>query len=326
MTKAALALLTCFALSFPEPGDAADVPAKTIGVLIYDGVLSSDVTAPLEVFGNAVKQKEFPNYRVVAVAPEKRPVTTEEGIVLMPQFSIDDAPALDTLIVGSAYDMDRVLGNARLIEWISARGKAAKWLASNCSGARLLGDAGLLVGRRATTYPGGELLMKARYLRTTVVFGEKVVVDGNLVTSNGGVVSYTAALKLLELMTNAAFADKVAANIEYDRVAPAAHRVTATKVTPLMKKDLGGKPEQTAEMLTVEYAPGASTPSHRHDANVFVYVIDGTLNMQVAGQQEVTLKAGDTFYENPSDVHVKSANASANESAKFLVLKLANKP
>lgn len=219
MRKSILALLAALALVSPGICVAADAPMKTIGVLMFDKVLTSDVTAPLEVFGNAVKQKDFAGYRVVAIAPGKAPVTTEEGVVLMPQYSIDDAPALDALIVGSAYDMDPILGDTKLIEWVASRGKAARWLASNCSGARVLGDAGLLIGRRATTYPGGELLMKARYLRTSVVFGEKVVVDGNLVTSNGSVVSYTAALTLLEQMTSSAFSEKVAANIYYNRVA-----------------------------------------------------------------------------------------------------------
>jgi transcriptional regulator GlxA family with amidase domain len=206
--------------------------------------------------------------------------------VLTPQYSIDDAPALDTLIVGSAYDMDPVLANAKLIQWVERRAKSARWLASNCSGARILGDAGLLVGRRATTYPGGELLMKARYLRTTVVDDERVVVDGNLVTSNGGLVSYTAALTLLEQMTSHAFAQEVAANIYYDRLAPEAAKRAGERVTPLMKKTLadpaGDPAGWEAEMITVEYGPGASTPLHRHDAHVVVYVLDGSLAMQVA--------------------------------------------
>lgn len=309
---------------------AADMPQRTIGVLIYDKVLTSDVTAPLEVFGNAVKQKQFAGYRVVAIAPELKPVTTEEGVMLMPHYAIDNAPDLDVLIVGSAYDMDPVLGNAKLMQWVKSRGKSARWLASNCSGARILGDADLLVGRRATTYPGGELLMKARYLRTTVVSNEKVVVDGNLVTSNGGLVSYTAALKLLEKMTSVEFAGEVAANIYYDRIAPKAagpasasvlpSKIASTVVTPLMKQDLAGLAGKEAELLTVEYAPGGSTPPHRHDAHVFVYVLEGTLVMQLAGKEAVTLKPGQTFYEGPKDVHSKSANASTSDPAKFFAL------
>ncbi|MEQ1516502.1 MAG: DJ-1/PfpI family protein [Usitatibacteraceae bacterium] len=326
MTKGLVFLVTALALTISVHCRAADTPVKTIGVLIYDKVLTSDVTAPLEVFGNAVKQSEFANYRVVAIAPEMKPVMTEEGIALMPQFSIDNAPPLEVLIVGSAYNMDPVLADTKLIEWISDRGKAARWLASNCSGARILGDAGLLIGRRATTYPGGETLMKARYPRTSVVFGEKVAVDGNLVTSNGGLVSYSAALKLLEQMTNASFAEKVAANLYYNRLVPAPEKSPATKVTSLMKRELAEQPGRIAEMLTVEYAAGGSTPSHRHDGNVFVYVLEGSVEMQLAGQKPVTLQPGQTFYEGPADVHVKSANSSATERAKFLVLKLTNKP
>lgn len=220
MKKQSLVLLTIISIGWSGVCLAADAGKKVIGVLIYDKVLTSDVTGPLEVFGKAAQMKEFENYRVVAIAPEKKLITTDEGLMLMPQYSIDDAPALDALIVGSAYDMEPVLGNAKLIQWVANNGKTARWIASNCSGARVLGDANLLVGRRATTYPGGELAMQARYLRTTVVVNGKVVIDGNLVTSNGSLVSYTASLKLLEQMTTPAFAKKVAAYLQYDRLVP----------------------------------------------------------------------------------------------------------
>jgi quercetin dioxygenase-like cupin family protein len=72
-------------------------------------------------------------------------------------------------------------------------------------------------------------------------------------------------------------------------------------------------------MLTVEYPPGGSSPPHRHNANIFVYVLEGSLVMQVTGGKEVTLKEGETFYESPTDVHVVSRNASTTRPAKFLV-------
>ncbi|HET9448949.1 MAG TPA: cupin domain-containing protein [Steroidobacteraceae bacterium] len=75
-------------------------------------------------------------------------------------------------------------------------------------------------------------------------------------------------------------------------------------------------------MVTVEYAPGQSTPAHRHNAHVFVYVLEGSLVMGVKGKEPVTLKAGDTFYESPTDVHEVSRNASDTKPAKFLVLLL----
>ena len=73
-------------------------------------------------------------------------------------------------------------------------------------------------------------------------------------------------------------------------------------------------------MLTVEYPPGGASAPHRHNANTFVYVLEGSVVMQVAGGKELTLKAGDTFYESPTDIHSVSRNASATQRAKFLVL------
>jgi quercetin dioxygenase-like cupin family protein len=93
----------------------------------------------------------------------------------------------------------------------------------------------------------------------------------------------------------------------------------AGKVVPLTTKDLSGIAGKEATMLTVEYPPGGSTPPHRHDAHVFVYVLEGSVIMQVDGQKPVTLKPGETFYEAPHDIHRTSANASTTASAKFLV-------
>ncbi|MBS0418833.1 MAG: cupin domain-containing protein [Proteobacteria bacterium] len=88
---------------------------------------------------------------------------------------------------------------------------------------------------------------------------------------------------------------------------------------PLMTRDLAGLPGKEAVVLTVEVAPGQASQPHRHDANVFVYVLEGTLIMQVKGGAPVTLHPGDTFYESPTDVHTVSRNASNTEPAKFLV-------
>jgi transcriptional regulator GlxA family with amidase domain len=190
-----------------------------IGVLVFDKVLTSDVTAPMEVFGNASKKSEFSKYQVAIIAPEKKLITTEEGVPIMPQYSIDDAPKLEALIVPSAYDMAPLLDNKKLIAFIKGRGHEVKWLASNCAGAKLLGNAGLLQGRRVTTYPGGEKWLKLHHPSIDVVWNQKVVVDETtlpkLVTSNGSLVSYQAALKMLELMTNADFSKKVADDIYY---------------------------------------------------------------------------------------------------------------
>lgn len=89
--------------------------------------------------------------------------------------------------------------------------------------------------------------------------------------------------------------------------------------TPLMTQDLTGISGKEGMMITVEYAPGASSAEHRHNAYTFVYVLEGTVVMQVKGGKEVTLRPGQTFYESPDDVHTVSRNASSANPAKLLV-------
>ena len=91
------------------------------------------------------------------------------------------------------------------------------------------------------------------------------------------------------------------------------------KVTPLFSKDLADFPGKEGLMITVEYPPGSTDPIHRHNAHGFIYVLEGSIVMQVRGGKEVTLKPGQTFYEGPDDVHVVGRNASQTKPAKFVV-------
>jgi quercetin dioxygenase-like cupin family protein len=97
------------------------------------------------------------------------------------------------------------------------------------------------------------------------------------------------------------------------------------EVTPLMSKDLTDFPGKEGLVMTVEYAPGGSDPIHRHNAHGFIYVLEGSVVMQVKGEKEVTLTPGQTFYEGPNDVHVVGRNASHTKPAKFLVFLVKNK-
>ena len=97
------------------------------------------------------------------------------------------------------------------------------------------------------------------------------------------------------------------------------------KVTPLMSKDLTNLTGKEGLMIMVEYPPGSSDPIHRHFAHAFVYVLEGSIVMQVRGGQEVTLTPGQTFYEGPDDVHVVGRNASQTEPAKFVVFLVKDK-
>ena len=96
-------------------------------------------------------------------------------------------------------------------------------------------------------------------------------------------------------------------------------------VTPLMSKELAGDPGKEVLMITVEHVPGGSSAIHRHNAQAFVYVLEGSVVMQLKGGDEVTLTPGQTFYEGLDDVHLVDRNASTTEPAKFLVLLIKNK-
>jgi quercetin dioxygenase-like cupin family protein len=91
------------------------------------------------------------------------------------------------------------------------------------------------------------------------------------------------------------------------------------KVTPLISKDLTEFPGKEGLMITVEYPPGSSDPIHRHNAYGFIYVLEGSIVMQVRGGKEMTLTPGQTFCEGPDDVHVVGRNASQTKPAKFVV-------
>jgi quercetin dioxygenase-like cupin family protein len=97
------------------------------------------------------------------------------------------------------------------------------------------------------------------------------------------------------------------------------------QVTTLMSKDLANFPGKEGVMITVVYPPGSSEPIHRHNAHAFVYVLEGSVVMQLKGGKEITLTRGQTFYEGPNDIHTVGRNASATKPAKFIVVLLKDK-
>jgi quercetin dioxygenase-like cupin family protein len=97
------------------------------------------------------------------------------------------------------------------------------------------------------------------------------------------------------------------------------------KVTDLFSKDLVNLPGKEGLMMIVDYPPGSTDPVHRHNANAFIYVLEGSIVMQVRGGKEVTLRPGQTFYEGPDDVHVVGRNASKTKPAKFVLVMVKDK-
>ena len=97
------------------------------------------------------------------------------------------------------------------------------------------------------------------------------------------------------------------------------------KVTPLMSKDLPEYPGKEVLIIRVEHVPGGSNAIHRHNAHAFVYVLEGSVVMQLKDGEQVTLTPGQIFYEGPDDVHLVDHNASSTEPAKFIVFLIKNK-
>ena len=124
----------------------------------------------------------------------------------------------------------------------------------------------------------------------------------------------TLSLVLLFLITGTLMAQQ-----------PTGNQAPQAAVTPLTSKDLPEFPGKEVLMFTVEYPPGSVDPIHRHNAQAFVYVLEGSIIMQVRGGKEVTLTAGQTFYEGPEDIHVVGRNASSTKPAKFVVFLIKDK-
>ena len=101
--------------------------------------------------------------------------------------------------------------------------------------------------------------------------------------------------------------------------------IAGETIKPIMSNDLAGVSGKEVLMYTVDFPPGFSSPVHRHNAQVSLYVLEGSVVMQVKGGKEITLRPGQSFYESPSDIHVVSRNASTTEPAKFLVFLIKEK-
>ncbi len=191
----------------------------TIGIIVFDGVLTSDVTAPAEVFGAASKQAWFSSYEVELISSTRnKMVKSEEGLTMMADHTIYEDIQLDVLLVASAYDMEPHLNNSKLIDFIEKHKNKDTWLASNCSGAMLLGKAGVLDNKKATTWAGGEGDLEKAFPKIDVQYDQNVVVDGKVITSNGGPVSYQAAFELLTLLSSEKYSQEVSELIQFNRL------------------------------------------------------------------------------------------------------------
>ncbi|MFQ5664774.1 MAG: DJ-1/PfpI family protein [Terriglobia bacterium] len=180
-----------------------------VGILVYDGVYNTELVAPYDVFQHAATHTNG-RLRVFTVAPRFGSVTTAEGLRLLPDYSFLTAPKIDWLVVPSGENYQSDSKDPALVDWIRRTGRQAQVVHSNCWGAFLLGAAGLLDSRRATTFPASLDDFAQAFPKVDVRRDVVFVDDNGVVTSAGGVTSYQAALYLVEKYLGPDIAQKVA--------------------------------------------------------------------------------------------------------------------
>ena len=179
----------------------ADLP--TIGLLMYNGVLQSEVIATSDVFAKPTEDgKQL--FNVVAIAETENPITTEEGMHFVPDYTFENCPKLTALFVPSAYDMYSQVHNKKIVDFIKEKNKETKYVVSNCAGAQLIGASGIADGHNIVTWIGGGEQLKKDYPNLKVQNDSLVtfVEDGKFSSSNGNLASYITALNLVEKMSS----------------------------------------------------------------------------------------------------------------------------
>jgi len=191
----------------------------TIGIIIFDGVLTAEVMGPAEVFGIARQSEALAGAKVLLIGIEAQPsIRTEEGIRLLVDATIADDLALDVLFVPGGNDVSELQQNEALNAFIQKQEQGAEWVGSACAGAFILGASGVLDGKQATTWFGGETGLQAQFPAIQVIHDRPVVLDQRRITANGGLVSYRAALVLLGKMTSAQAAKDVYRSLNMGRL------------------------------------------------------------------------------------------------------------
>ena len=193
---------------------------RNVGIVIFENVEVLDFCGPFEVFSaarmNEEKRREEPApFNVFLVAESKAPVVTIGGMKVLPDHDLDSCPPLDILVVPGGWGARKEMTNQRLLAWIEARSKQVETLTSVCTGSLILGKAGLLDGKRATTHWGSLKWMQELFPAVTVQKEFHVVEDGNLFTSAGISAGIDMALKVVSRHCGEPVARATARFMEY---------------------------------------------------------------------------------------------------------------
>jgi transcriptional regulator GlxA family with amidase domain len=193
---------------------------KRIGIVLFDEIEVLDFCGPFEVFCavrlNEEKRREEPSpFEVILVAEKSGPVVTHGGMQVVPDHGFDTCPPLDILVVPGGWGTRRELKNPVMLDWLRRRAAEVETLTSVCTGSMLLGFAGLLDGRRATTHWKSLDWMRASFPTVTVDYDQHVVEDGRVLTSAGISAGIDMALKVVTRYCGEPVARATAKHMEY---------------------------------------------------------------------------------------------------------------
>ncbi len=194
-----------------------DLP--TIGILLFEGVIVNEVTAPLDVFSNTnAEGKEL--FNVITIAKENKTYATAHGLKIQPDFIIGEVPELTVLVVPSSYTPEKQTTDKVLVNFIKEQYSQTEYIASHCAGAFLLGESGIADNNEIVTYVTGGEVLQASYPNLKVADDSKisVVYDGKIISSNGSLVSYIASFDLLDSMTDESHRSYVEEAILFNRL------------------------------------------------------------------------------------------------------------
>jgi transcriptional regulator GlxA family with amidase domain len=193
---------------------------RRVGILIFPSVEVLDFCGPFEVFSatrldEGRRREESSPFEVLVVAEERGVTVTTGGLKVIPNCTLDDCPPLDILVVPGGWGTRTEIDNRRLLDWIGEQGRQVETLTSVCTGAMLLGKAGLLDGKRATTHWRSLGRMREAFPEVTVVEDQHVVEDGNVFTSAGISAGIDLALRVVARHHGEEVARATARHMEY---------------------------------------------------------------------------------------------------------------
>lgn len=190
-----------------------------VAFLVMDGTFNTEFTAPYDIFQHTIFRENIKAMNVFTVAESLDPITTFEGVRILPDFSYkgDNLPKIDILVVPSAeHHLDTDLENIEMIDFVKQTAEQALYITSHCDGAFVLAKSGILDGVESTTFPGDIDKYKSTFPELTIHKDVFFVHDGRFITSSGGAKSFEAALYLTELLYGVEVAESIAGGLVID--------------------------------------------------------------------------------------------------------------